>query len=232
MSSQTISKTENLIELIERMPADSVLTQHGVSWDEYEELLNVVGEANGRRISYDDGILQIMSPSSKHEKHARLIEHLVGLLSLRLRIRVLYYGSSTMKKRRKQKGVEPDACFYVQNATLVGTKDEIDFNTDPPPDVVVEIDLHHESLSKFPIYAALGVPEIWRYDGVALTIHQLLDEQYVASEASLSLPLLTSAILTEFLARSPKQDQYDILLAFEEWLKTQGAVIPTISGDN
>jgi Uma2 family endonuclease len=102
------------------MPADSVLTQHGVSWDEYEELLNIVGEANGRRISYDDGILQIMSPSSKHERHAGLIEHLVGLLSLRFRIRVLYYGSSTMKKRRKQKGVEPDACFYVQNATLVG----------------------------------------------------------------------------------------------------------------
>jgi Uma2 family endonuclease len=109
----------------------------------------------------------------------------------------------------------------VQNAILVGTKDEIDFNNDPPPDVVVEIDLHHESLSKFPIYAALGVPEIWRYDGDSLTIYYLRDEQYVASETSLSLPVFTSAVLTDFLARSPKQDQYDILLAFEEWLKTQ-----------
>lgn len=219
--STTISKAENLVEMIERMPVDTVITQHGVSWEEYEELLDAVGEASSLRISYDDGTLQIMSPSSKHERHARLIEQLVGSLSLRLRIRVLYYGSATMKKRRKQKGVEPDACFYVQNALLVGTKDEIDFNSDPPPDVVVEIDLHHGSLSKFPIYAALGVPELWRYDGDSLTIYQLRDEQYVASEASVSLPMLTSAVLTDFLARSPKQDQYDILLAFEEWLETQ-----------
>ena len=219
--STTISKAENLVEMIERMPADSELTQHGVSWDDYEELLHVMGGARALRVSYDDGTLQIMSPSSKHEKHVWLIGQLVGLLSLRLHIRVLYYGSSTMKKPRKQKGVEPDACFYVQNATLVGTKDEIDFNVDPPPDVVVEVDLHHESLSKFPIYAALGVPEVWRYDGDSLTIYQLRDEQYVASEASLALPLFTSAVLTEFLARSPKQDQYDILLAFEDWLKLQ-----------
>src|SRR6185436_1856197 len=101
----------------------------------------------------------------------------------------------------------------------VGTKNEIDFETDPPPDVVVEIDVHHDSLSKFPIYAALGVPEAWRYDGDSLTMYQLRDGQYVASPASQSLPVLTSAVLTEFLARTPKQDQYDILLAFEDWLK-------------
>lgn len=221
MSTQTISKAENLVEMIERMPADSVLTQHGVSWDEYEELLKAVGEASGLRISYDEGRLQIMTLSQRHERYSTLIERIVDRVSGFLRIKILFYGSATMKKQRKQKGVEPDACFYVQNATLVGTKDEIDFNVDPPPDVVVEVDLHHESLSKFPIYAALGVPEVWRYDGDSLTIYQLRDEQYVASEASLSLPLFTSAVLTEFLARSPKQDQYDILLAFEEWLKTQ-----------
>jgi Uma2 family endonuclease len=219
--STTISKADTLVEMIELMPSDSVFTQHGVSWDEYEELLDLVGEARGLRVSYDDGTLQIMSPSSKHERHAWLIGQLVGLLSTRLHIRVLYYGSTTIKKKRKQKGVEPDACFYVKNAAEVGTKDEIDFNTDPPPDIVVEIDLHHDSFFKFPIYATLGVPEIWRYDGDALTIYHLREEKYLASEASQSLPLLTSAVLTEFLARSPKEDQYDILLAFEEWLKTQ-----------
>jgi Uma2 family endonuclease len=223
--STTISKTENLVEMlvgiVERMPVDSVLTQHAVSWEEYEELIEAVGDASGLRISYDSGRLQIMTLSQRHERYSTLIGRIVGQLSLLLRIKVLFYGSVTIKKQRKQKGVEPDACFYVQNATLVGTKDEIDFNVDPPPDVVVEVDLHHESLSKFPIYADLGVPEIWRYDGKALTMHHLRDGEYVASEASLSLPVLTSGVLTEFLARSPKQDQYDILLAFEEWLKTQ-----------
>jgi Uma2 family endonuclease len=219
--STTISKAENVVELIERMPTDSVLTQHGVSWDEYEELLETVGDASGLRISYDEGRLQIMTLSQRHERYSTLIARMVDRVSRLLRIRILFYGSSTMKKRKKQKGVEPDACFYVQNALLVGTKNEIDFETDPPPDVVVEIDVHHDSLSKFPIYAALGVPEAWRYDGDSLTIYQLREGQYVASPASQSLPMLTSAVLTEFLARSPKQDQYDILLAFEDWLKSQ-----------
>lgn len=219
--STTISKAENLVELIERMPVDSVLTQHGVSWDEYEELLETVGDASGLRISYDEGRLQIMTLSQRHERYSTLIGRMVDRVSRVLRIKILFYGSTTMRKQRKQKGVEPDGCFYVQNAPLVGTKDEIDFNVDPPPDVVVEIDLNHGSLSKFPIYLALGVPEIWRYDGDSLTVYQLREEQYVASEASLSLPVFTSAALTDFLARSPKQDQYDILLAFEDWLKSQ-----------
>jgi Uma2 family endonuclease len=219
MSTQIISQAEAIVEMIDRMPADSVLIQHDVNWHDYEELLEAVGEASSLRICYDEGTLQVMSPSTKHEKYATLLEQLVGRLSMLRRIRVLYYGSSTIKKKRKQKGVEPDACFYVQNAKLVGTKEEIDFETDPPPDVVIEIDIHHESITKFPVYAALGVPEFWRYDGATLTIYYLREGQYVASEASQALPLLTGAVLTEFLARSPKEDQYDILLAFEEWLK-------------
>ena len=126
-----------------------------------------------------------------------------------------------MKKEREQKGAEPDACYYVQSAELVGKKDEIDLNVDPPPDVVVEIDLHHESISKTSIYSSLGVPELWRYDGNRMTIYHLRGEEYIVSEASESLPLLTSAVLTEFLARTSKEDQYEILLAFEEWLKQQ-----------
>ena len=221
MSTQAISQTEAIVQMIDRMPADSILVEHGVSWENYEGLLEAVGEASGLRISYDKGRLQIMTLSHRHEKYARLIEHLVGRLSMLLRVRVLYYGSATMKTRLKQKGVEPDACFYVQNAELVGTKDEFDFDVDPPPDIVVEIDLHRSSLPKFPIYAAFGVPELWRHDGDALTIYHLREGQYVESGVSQSLPLLTSAVLTEFLARSRREDQYDILLGFEEWLKAQ-----------
>ncbi|HEV7472644.1 MAG TPA: Uma2 family endonuclease [Pyrinomonadaceae bacterium] len=219
--STTISNTENLLEMIERMPPDSVLTQHGVSWDDYEELLESVSEASGLRISYADGTLQIMTVSFKHEKFVRTIERMVDLVSLRLRIKVLFYGSATMKQRHDKKAAEPDACFYVEKAELVGTKDEFDLTTDPPPDVVVEIDLHHDSSSKLPIYAALGVPEIWRYEGQVLTIHRLSEGKYVATEGSESLPLFTGAVLTEFLRRIPKQDQYDILLAFEAWLKAK-----------
>ena len=221
MSTPTISQIEATLDMIERMPADSVLIQHDVTWDEYEELLTAMGEAKGLRISYGEGRLQIMTLSPKHEKYARLIDLLVGLLSVRLHTRVLFYGSSTIKKQREQKGAEPDGCFYVEKANLVGKKDQIDFNTDPPPDIVVEVDLHHESISKFPIYATLGVPEIWRYEGESLTIYQLRESEYVASESSQSLPLLTGAVLTDFLRRIPDEDQYEILLAFENWLRAQ-----------
>ena len=219
--STTITKADDLVQLVTRMPADSVLIQHGTSWDEYEELLEAVGEASGLRISYDDGTLQIMTLSQEHEMYSTLIERIVDRLSVYLRIRVLFYGSATMRKQSKMKGAEPDACFYIQNAGLVGKKKRFDFEIDPPPDVVVEIDLHHDSLPKFSIYAALGVPELWRFDGASLTIYHLADEQYLPSEVSHSLPMLAGSLLTEFLQRSAKEDQCDILLAFEEWLKTQ-----------
>ncbi len=221
MSTQLISQAEAIVEMIDRMPPDSVLIQHVVSWKEYEELLEAVGEARGLRICYAEGTLQVMSPSSEQENWAILIGRLVDRLSIHRRIKVLFYGSTTIRKNSEQKGAEPDGCFYVHKANLVGTKKRIDFNIDPPPDIVVEIDLHHESISKFPIYAAFGVPELWRYDGNILTIYHLREGQYVASAASQSLPLLTGSVLTEFLARSPNEDQYDILLAFEEWLKAQ-----------
>jgi len=221
MSTQTINQTQTILDVIERLPVDSVLVQHDVSWAEYEDVLEAVGDSKRLRISYDQGTLQVLSPSSKHELSAILLERLVDRLSILRRVEVLSYGSTTIKKRREQKGAEPDACFYVERAAAVGTKEEIDFNTDPPPDVVVEIDIHHDSISKFPIYAALGVPELWRYDGKALTIYRLRQGDYQPSAASSSLPLLTGAVLTEFLARSPKENQYEILLAFENWLEAQ-----------
>src|SRR5260370_12744155 len=126
MSTQIISQAEAIVEMIGRMSGDSVLIQHGVGWHDYEELLRAVGEAPGLHISFDDGTLQIMSPSSKHEQCAILIERLVDLLSIRRRIKILFYGSTTIKKQSEQKGAEPDACFYVQTPDLIVTKEHID----------------------------------------------------------------------------------------------------------
>ncbi len=98
---------------------------------------------------------------------------------------------------------------------------QLDFATDPPPDIAVEIDVHHESLSKFPIYAALGVPEVWHFDGQQLTIHQLEQDHYVVAETSRALPLLTSSTLTDFLTRLREEGEFQTILAFDEWLQTQ-----------
>ncbi|HEU4390002.1 MAG TPA: Uma2 family endonuclease [Blastocatellia bacterium] len=138
-------------------------------------------------------------------------------------MKVLAFGSTTIRRAEALKGAEPDACFYVQSAGMIGNKIHIDFATDPPPDIVVEVDISHESTSKLTIYADLAVPEVWRFDGRVLTIYRLEQSEYVISTESAALPALTSETLTEFLNRAEKEGQYETVLAFEEWLRSQTA---------
>lgn len=217
----TATVTTNWTELIELLPADSQLVLHNKDWDEYEGLLEQVGEASGLRISYDDGVLIIMTLSSEHENYVRFFEKLITAISLRLRVNIRSFGSMTLRRRQQNKGNEPDACFYVQNATLIGNKLELDLASDPPPDIAVEIDVHHGSESKFSIYVALGVPEIWRFDGQSLTIHLLQQDHSVEAETSLALPLLCSQRLTDFLTRMRNEGEFQSLIAFDEWLQAE-----------
>jgi len=207
-------QTESYYEAIQHLPPASTLVLTDVPWEEYEELIAAVGEAKGLRISYDSGRLQVRTLSSAHESYQLLINDLVRVLSLRRRIKVLCYGSATMKKQPK--GVEPDLSFYVQSADALPDKLVIDFSVDPPPDIVVEVDLQHQSLFKFPIYAAFGVSEIWRYDGEVMTMYVLESGKYVPISSSRALPILSSIVLTEFLTKSRTEDQYETLLAFEK----------------
>ena len=208
----------NFHKMVERLPPASVLTLHEVTWQDYEELLEKVGEAKGLRISFNEGVMQIMTLSIKHEGITAFVQDLVRIISLRRRCKILFFGSATMRLAKKEKGSEPDVCFYLQSVPLLKNAAQPDFAVDPPPDVVVEIDIHHQSLDKFPIYAALGVPELWRYDGKRCTLHGLENGAYVVLETSTAMPMLTGEVLTGFLNRLQTEDQYDTLLAFEEWL--------------
>ena len=214
--------TESLgyLEIASNLPPAAVVTFHDVSWEEYEQLSEDLGESAGLRVSYNEGTLQIMTLSPEHESYADFIKLLIGHLSFRLRINIRFFGSATMRTQKKKKANEPDACFYVQSAPAIGNRIQIDFTVDPPPDVVVEVDIHHDSRDKFSIYAALGVPEIWRYDGERLTIHHLEEDQYVKIERSHALPMLSGEALTDFLARLPKDGESQTLVAFDEWLQS------------
>src|SRR5262249_41861633 len=175
----------------------------------YEELLAQVGETrHGLRLSYNDGTLKIMSLSLEHETYADFIKALVMQIRFRLRINIRAAGSTTLRKQKKTKGNEPDASFYVQTAAAVGNRLDLNFEVDPPPDIAVEVDIYHDSTDNDPIYAALGVPEIWRYDGWEMTILHLQGNHYVAAKASLAFPLLTAAILTEFLTRMRQEGEF------------------------
>jgi len=215
-----ITAPPNYFAVVKTLPEAATVIFHNVTWEEYEELLAQLGEAPGLRISYNDGVMKVMTTSSKHEKYADFIKILIAHLSFRLRINILFFGSATMRKRKKTKGNEPDASFYVQTAALIGNRIDLDFAVDPPPDVVVEIDIHHDSRDNYPIYAALEVPEIWRYDGQELTIFHLQESEYVRAETSQALPMLNSNVLTEYLRRMQQEGEFNAILAFDEWLQS------------
>jgi Uma2 family endonuclease len=214
-----IAAPSTCYSIVSQLPAGAVVTFHDISWEEYEELLEQVGEAAGLRISYNDGILKAMSVSHQHEKYVRFIERLVMTLSLRLRINALSFGSATMRKAGLRKGNEPDASFYIQCADRIGTRIDLDLSVDPPPDVILEVDIHHASKENDAIYAAFGVPEIWRYESGALSILLLEKDRYVAAEASAALPMLTDAILTDALTRMRQEGDLAATLAFDAWLR-------------
>lgn len=217
----TTATATNYYKIVSQLPAGSELVLREQTWEDYENILEEVGEAGGLRISFDGRIVKIMTLSTTHEKYVRLIERLIDNVSMRKRIKVLSFGSATMKASRNQRGSEPDCCFYIQNAEIIARKTTIDFSRDVPPDVVVEVDIHHASLDKFEIYSALGVPEFWLYDGKELKIYRLENRNYIEVEKSFALPILTAGILTDFLNRLDDSDQFEILLEFEKWLEEQ-----------
>lgn len=217
----TTATATNYYEIVSQLPAGSELVLREQTWQDYENILEEVGEAGGLRISYDGEITKIMTLSTRHEKYVRFVEMLITVLSMRKRTKILSFGSATMKASRNQRGSEPDCCFYIQNAEIVARKTTIDFSRDLPPDVVVEVDIHHTSLNKFDIYSVLGVPEFWLYDGKELKIYRLENRDYIEVEKSFSLPILTADILTDFLNRLEDSDQFAILLEFEKWLEEQ-----------
>ncbi len=216
------TQKKSLLELVENLPQSCVLTLYEKTWEDYEKLLEEVGEASWLRIWFNEGVLQIMTLSVEHENYSAILHTLTTHLSFAKKIKVLSYRSATIKIDKKSKGAEPDNCFYIKSADKLPNKIVINFGVDPMPDVVVEIDIHHQSKYKFPIYADFGVSEIWRYDGKKFEIYELqADKTYLEIERSKALPLLTSEILADFLGNSREKDQYEILLAFDEWLEKQ-----------
>jgi Uma2 family endonuclease len=216
-----LNDESSLGTIIEQLPPKSSLILYEQTWEDYENLLEAVGEASGLRISFDAGTLEIMTLSTEHENYAQIITRIVDRLSVRQNIEIVFFGSATIKQSRFAKGIEPDACFYVQSVEQIGRKIRLDFSVDPPPDIAVEIDLYHESLDKLPIYAALGISEIWRYAGNKFEIYKLTDGSYKLLEKSHALPVLSAEILGSLLNLSRRERQTVVLKEFESWLSDQ-----------
>ncbi len=193
----------------------------GVSWETYEHLLADFEDRHAAHFTYDQGVLEILVPSIKHEEPNRALELLVEMLALELDIDIRNLGSTTFKRGDLSRGFEPDTCFYIQRLAQISGKDDIDLAVDPPPDLVIEVDITHPSLNKLPLYAAVGVTEVWRYDGASVTIHTLAQEAYTSSEMSRVLPGVTSAVLSQFIEESRQFRRPDWLRRVREWAQGQ-----------
>ncbi len=173
----------------------------GVSWSTFKALLADVGDDRAWRIAYDRGVLEIRMPLEEHEEPKRLIESFVEAIVDELEIELRSLGSLTLEREELTRAVEPDSCFYIQNESLVRGRN-INLPNDPPPDLVLESDYTNSSVNKDAIYAALGVPELWRYRRVSLQVYQLIEGKYEMCDRSLAFPFLPVAEIPGLIEQS------------------------------
>jgi Uma2 family endonuclease len=222
MTSMTLPSTSEILDATGHLPEGATLVIPQVTWDDYERLLEELAERPHLRVSYDCGRLEIVSPLSEHENYARFIDEIVVALSDAFKLEVEPRGSTTWKKRALKKGAEPDCCYYVLNARRIIGAGNIDLESDPPPDIVVEIDTTSTSLKKFSIYAALAVPEIWRYDGKAACLYKLTNTRYVEIAESGFFHGITGPTLPEFIQMSKIQGHTQARHAFRRRIRSLG----------
>jgi Uma2 family endonuclease len=201
-------------------PSDKLVILRGISWDTYNRIIAEHGEKGGTRFTYDDGVLEIMVLSRRHEEPNRTLAMLVDVIAEEMNIDLRRLGSTTFRREDLQKGFEPDSCFYIQNAAAISGKDEIDLRVDPPPDLIIEVDITSDSVSRFPIFAAVGVPEIWHCDGEAVTLFRQEGSEYAKAAHSSAFPPLTGEIATRFLTQSRALTSTAWLREVRQWARS------------
>jgi Uma2 family endonuclease len=203
------------------LPAGRCLLLSNVNWKMYTQLLRAFAERPGIRLTYDRGELEIMAPLLMHDDDTWFLGDLIFVLTEELGLPLKRGGSTTLRRRLRRRGVEADACFWIANAHRMQGVRRLNLRRDPPPDLALEVDVTRSSLNRLAIYAALGVPEVWRLDGNVLTFH-VLDAagQYGVAVASLAFPIVTAADLMVFLQRARQAgDENAIIRDFRVWLR-------------
>ena len=192
---------------------------HNISWQQFENLIIDLGDSRAARLAYNCGILEIMTPVPEHEYYKEVIGTIVQDIAEELEIDYESLGSTTWKRKSIQIGVEPDNCFYFQNEAAIRGQLEFDLERDSPPDMVLEIDLTSKSLPRFPIYADLGVPEIWCYDNGKLTVYLLNNGKYWESEKSSIFPNLPIADIPNLIEKRRENGRRAIRQAVRAWVR-------------
>jgi Uma2 family endonuclease len=213
--------TKSMTRSLVTIPSSQRLVLDNVSWQTYLRLLRAFDDRH-LRITYTQGTLEIMTLSPEHERFKHLLGYLIGVLVEELGWNMAGFGSMTFKRSEHRSGLEPDECYWIQSEHLVRSKDTIDLRRDPPPDLVIEIDVTHSSLDRLSIYTVLGVPEIWRFNGQELFFHLLSNErQYMETAYSRAFPFLAAAEVERFLKMRFAYSETELIRRFRAWVQEQ-----------
>ena len=194
------------------------LLLNDLDWQQFEAILSELGESRASRLSYSNRVLEIMVPLPEHEKDKEIISDMVKLLLEALNINFESLGSTTFKNKRMNQAFEPDACFYIQNYQAMIGKNRLNLDIDPPPDLVIEIDI--TSHTRFDNYKLLGVGELWRYTQTGLQINLLQEEEYIDSLTSPNFPNIPIIeLINQEIEQSQKLGRSEAIRKFKNWLK-------------
>jgi Uma2 family endonuclease len=191
-----------------------------VTWETYEQLLKNYATCSAPRFTYDQGDLEIMSPSIPHETASRILSLLVIIICEERELDFRDLGSTTHKRADLLKGVEPDGCFYIQNVEAIKGVEDLDLTVHPPADLVIESDISHPSVARFPIYAALGVPEIWQFRNSEVRFFGLLGGLYTPLTNSSALPGIPAEVVTRLVSEAGAMKRPQWLREVREWIRS------------
>ena len=202
-------------------PPEQRFLLQGMSWDFYEHLL---AELDNRpiRVTFDRGALELRLPSYRRETYSQLLGSMVNAIAEELGLPIIGAGSTTFRRESLERGLEPDECFYIAHVSDILGKEELNLESDPPPDLAIEVDITHGSLDRVPIYAELGVPELWRFDGEQILSYHLQQSGAYAerAEQSLSFPQIPLSGVRSFLERATTVDHGTLLREFRDWVRS------------
>jgi Uma2 family endonuclease len=199
------------------VPAGNRIVIKDVGWQEFEAILEELGESRATRLAYSEGTLEIRRLSTHQERKKAIAGDLIKILLEELEMDCECFGSTTFKRGNKA-SVEPGNCFYIQNqAQMIGNRD-IDLSVDPPPDLAIEVDSISEIQSD--AYQSIGVPELWLYEKGKLRINRLLtDDGYVEIDESPTFPNISKFMVAAYIEQALGSGRSILLSAFRKWVQ-------------
>ncbi len=215
------SPKKAIATMLTTVPAETRTLLENISWQTFKTMLAEMGSERKNRIAYDSGLLEIMAPLMPHENSNRNIESYVLVLCEEFGLEVKSTGSLTLTRDDLEKAGEPDSSYYIQNEPIIRDNENIDLNIDPPPDLVLEVEYSRPKIDKLSLYAELGIPEFWRYNGTVLRIYTLSGSKYIEVQNSPTFEPVPIKNIPRFIQESRKVGQLSALRAFRDWVRQQ-----------